>query len=315
MIGCCPRRLAPTRARRSWCRRAMGFDWRSMSTFLRDRAPSRACSIEPPTTGATIFPSSLSTTSIAGSRWSLRTSAGGVLSEVCPVGMSDSYVFDPENPSPTICGSNLTLDSGPCDQRKIEQRNDTLVYTTDTLEDPLEISGRLSGSFNVELDQLDVDLVVRVTDVYPDGRSLLITEGVARIAARGSLVDLTEVEPGEVVQVEVDLLSTSIILNRGHRLRISVTSSNSPRYRVNHNNGARFSADPGDPLVVEVTLHHSAELSSYIELPTPSAAETPVSCERTCARLLLNERRLASKRWRRWRRGRHRPGAVRSSPR
>lgn len=133
----------------------------------------------------------------------------------------------------------------------------------------------------MQLDGPDADLVVRMTDVYPDGRSMLISDGILRLATRGSQTELLPLEEGELVEATVDLWSTSIILAPGHRLRISVASSNWPRFAVNQNNGLPYPAsieEPGGP--VTVTVHHSPAQASYLEVPDPGRSdESVVHCD------------------------------------
>ncbi len=202
----------------------------------------------------------------------LHLQTGGLLDEACPSeeGGSSSYAHDPANPVPTICGANLNLEAGPCDQRAVEERDDVLVFSTQTLSEPMEVTGRVRARLWVEIDQADADVMVRLSDVYPDGRSMLITDGAARLAARGSHTGIEPLQPGELLQAEVDLWSTSIIVDQGHQLRISISSSNSPRYAVNQGNGLdwpEYASGEGEP--VEVRIHHSAAYPSYVELPDP----------------------------------------------
>lgn len=212
-------------------------------------------------------------------RWYLEGDGG--FSPSCPEEGISSYNFDPGDPSPTICGNNLFAAAGPCDQRLGEARDDTLVFTSVPLEAPLELTGRAQAVLHVDLDQVDADLMVKLSDVYPDGRSMLITEGAARIAVRGGQEGLQLVTPGELVPVEVVLPSTSIILNGGHRLRVSITSSNFPKYQVNPGTGDDFGEfGSGSHQPFEVRLHHSPATPSYLELPVPpSQGLTQTSCE------------------------------------
>lgn len=198
---------------------------------------------------------------------------GGGLAETRPPsnGGETSYVFDPANPSPTIGGTNMNISPGPRDQRKIEARDDVVLFETDVLAEPMEITGRVFAHLFVEIDQPDADLMVRMTDVYPDGRSMLITDGAFRLASRGSTTKLTPLKPGEVVEGVVDLWSTSLIINAGHRLRISVTSSNWPRFSVNRNNGLPYPKSvEGKGASVTVTIHHNGKHASYLEVPGPA---------------------------------------------
>lgn len=190
--------------------------------------------------------------------------AGGGLSELPPEasGGATPYTYDPSDPCPTLGGGNLILPAGPQDQRPIELRNDVIVFQTEQLSRPLEITGRVRARFYVSADVPDTDVVVRLCDVYPDGKSMLFLDAPARLSLSGPYT------PNTVVPVDVDLWSTSLILNQGHRLRISVTSSNWPRFRANPNDGSRFGA--GMPQIAHVQIHHSADFPSYVLIPDPN---------------------------------------------
>ncbi len=207
----------------------------------------------------------------------LHLQPGGGLAETCPPldGGFTSWTYDPDDPSPTICGHNLTIPAGPCDQRQVEERDDVVVFSTGVLDEPMEVTGRVRAYLYVDIDQPDTDLVVRMTDVYPDGRSMLITDGAVRLAARGSTTSLNPLEPGEIVLGVVDLWSTSIVINAGHELRISVTSSNSPRFAASRNNGLPWpESTEGDGQPVTVRLHHEPAFASYLEVQDPGRQVT-----------------------------------------
>jgi len=148
-----------------------------------------------------------------------------------------TYTFDPADPCPTVGGRNLTIPAGPRDQQSIETRDDVLTFTSEPLTDPLEVTGRVRARIFVASDARDTDLSVRLSDVYPDGRSMLITDGILRLRYRESLSEPVLLQPGKVYEVEVDLWSTSIVFNKGHRVRVAVTSSNHPRYDCNPGTG------------------------------------------------------------------------------
>lgn len=139
---------------------------------------------------------------------------------------SFTCVHDPKNPVPTVGGRNLFLRSGPKDQRSIESRQDVLVFTSPPLEEDLEVTGHILSSLYISAHVSDLDIVVRLTDVYPDGKSLLIADGLSRI-------DLSDEEKGKPQQVDVDLWSTSLVFAKGHSIRISIAGSNYPRFEKN----------------------------------------------------------------------------------
>jgi predicted acyl esterase len=148
---------------------------------------------------------------------------------------SFSYVYDPMNPVPTIGGQNLNIARGPYDQRVVEDRSDVIVFSTGVLSTPVWITGPVKARLFVSSDCVDTDFTVKLTDVYPDGRSMLITDGIVRMRNRNGYDHWEFMESGEIYEVEIDLWSTSYIFNEGHQIRVSVSSSNAPRFLPNPN--------------------------------------------------------------------------------
>lgn len=140
-----------------------------------------------------------------------------------------AFHYDPKDPVNTIGGRNLFLESGPKDQSTLEKRKDVIVFTTKPLEENLEITGRIKAKLKLHSDQKDTDIVVRLTDVYPDGRSILIADGILRTGT----LDCSIFDCQKPHEFEVDLWSTSIVFAKGHSIRVSVTGSNYPRHEKN----------------------------------------------------------------------------------
>ena len=146
-----------------------------------------------------------------------------------------SFFHDPADPVPTLGGRNLFMESGPKDQRAIENRQDVLVFSTDPMEQDLEITGPIHVKLSFASDCDDADVSVRLTDVYPDGRSILISDGICR-TGHFKTAD-NEKTSGIPREAAVDLWSTSIVIPKGHSLRIIVSGSNYPRYEINKSTG------------------------------------------------------------------------------
>ncbi|MBV6498711.1 MAG: Cocaine esterase [Prosthecobacter sp.] len=176
------------------------------------------------------------------------------------------YTFDPANPCPTIGGHNLTLDRGSMDQRKIEGRDDVLVFTSAVLDKPVEVTGRIFAKLFVSSSAADTDLSVRLCDVYPDGRSMLIAEGIQRLRYRKSREKPEPLTPGHVEEVTVDCWSTSQIFNTGHRVRVTITSSNFPRFDVNPGTGRPWS-ETGEKVKQNNRIYCDAEHPSRLVVP------------------------------------------------
>jgi predicted acyl esterase len=181
-----------------------------------------------------------------------------------------SYDDDPAHPVPTVGGAELTLPPGPRDQRPVEGRPDVLVFSTPPLAAPREVTGRITVRLTAASSAHDTDFTARLCDVYPDGRSMLLTDGIVRARFRRSLRRPTRITPGKRIAYDVDLGSTSVIFNRGHRLRVSISSSNAPRFDPNPNTWpAEASAAP---VVAHQTITLGGSEASYVELPEAAGA-------------------------------------------
>ncbi|RJP25420.1 MAG: CocE/NonD family hydrolase [Candidatus Omnitrophota bacterium] len=190
----------------------------------------------------------------------------GGLSENPPEASVRTYTYDPKNPVPTIGGQNLLLPMGPHDQRSIEQRDDVLVFSTPPLSEPLEVTGRITATLYVSTNAVDTDFTAKLTDVYPDGRSMLLNDGIRKLSFRHSLISPTAVVPGKIYQLEIDLWSTSIVFNTGHCIRLAISSSNSPRFEANPNTGFADWRNT-ETVAAEQSIYIGGECASYLLLP------------------------------------------------
>ncbi len=181
----------------------------------------------------------------------------------------DSYRYDPDNPVPSVGGNNCCgtpTPAGPKDQRTLETRRDVLVYTSEFLKEPVEVTGPVKVVLHAASDALDTDFVAKLIDVYPDGRSLPMAEGIVRARYREGTDKPKLLEPGRVYEMTIDLVGTSVEFQRGHRIRIDVASSHFPQFDRNPNTGEEF----GKGTAVKVarqTIHHSRALPSHVVLP------------------------------------------------
>ncbi len=176
-----------------------------------------------------------------------------------------SYRYDPAHPIPTLGGRNLFLESGPKDQRAIETRDDVLVFTSPKLEEDCEVTGALLAKLFFSSDREDTDLVVRLSDVYPDGKSVLIAEGGARLGVLRKEKKEAKLQE-EPLEVEIDLWSTSLVFAKGHAIRLSISSSSYPRYEKNRNIGL-VGANKGKEQVAHQTIYMGGKRASRLLLP------------------------------------------------
>jgi predicted acyl esterase len=179
------------------------------------------------------------------------------------------YLYNPQDPTPTLGGKNLFLESGPKDQRPIEAREDVIVFTSPALEQDLEVTGQIRIKLFVTTDCDDTDFVVRLTDVYPDGRSILISDNSARLGhffpEHESLAHVHHLKPHVI---EIDLQATSMVFAKDHKIRVSITSSNYPRFEINPNVKINEQGQPlAPPKVASNTLWVGGNTPSQIILP------------------------------------------------
>jgi predicted acyl esterase len=194
--------------------------------------------------------------------------SGGILSEQLPKQResSDSYKYDPKNPVPTIGGANLFLKKGPMDQRAVGERSDLLKFATPVLQSPVEVTGRIAVELWAESDARDTDFTAKLVDVYPDGTERLVLDSVLRARFREGFDHEVFLKKGQVYKFKIDLWSTSIIFNKGHRIAIHVSSSNNPRFDPNPNTGSPLRADTLTQVATN-SIHHDRMHPSRALLP------------------------------------------------
>src|SRR6185312_11744100 len=95
----------------------------------------------------------------------------------------------------------------------------------------------------VESSAPDTDFIVRVSDVYPDGRSILIMDYVRRARYRDGYEKEVLMESGKMYKVAFDVGWLSQVFNKGHRIRITVASTGAPFYEPNPNTGKRLTVE------------------------------------------------------------------------
>lgn len=193
--------------------------------------------------------------------------SGGNLTWV-PQGKEEptAFTFDPADPSPTLGGRNLHTPAGMFDQQTVEARSDVIEFTSGELGWPAEVTGRITARLYVASDAVDSDVALRLCDVYPDGRSMLITEGILRLRYRNGFETPQLLTPGQVYAVDVDLWSTAYVFNKGHRIRLDVSGGNWPRWDRNPGTGLAWE-DGATSVVQQLTLYHDSEHRSFLNLP------------------------------------------------
>jgi len=157
--------------------------------------------------------------------------------------------------NPTLRLRNV-LTPGPADQKespeffasaepypRLADRADVLVFQSEPLAEPLEVTGRATVRLRISSSAVDTDFTAKLVDVYPpsedypDGYDLLICDSIIRCRYRNGFETEELMEPGVQYDVEIPLPPTSSLFAAGHRIRVDVSSSNFPRLDRNPNTG------------------------------------------------------------------------------
>lgn len=182
----------------------------------------------------------------------------------------DSFVYDPMNPVTSyggnVCCTGNAVKGGAFDQQEMEKREDILVYTSPPLEKGIEVSGFIESTLFVSSDAKDTDFTIKLIDVYPDGRAYNLDETIQRARYREGYEKEVFMEDGEIYELELTPMATSNYFEKGHRIRIEISSSNFPRFARNLNTGGdNFNESEG--VIATNKIHHSREYPSKIILP------------------------------------------------
>ena len=182
----------------------------------------------------------------------------------------DRFVYNPAFPVPTRGGCNCCNPDivawGAYDQRSIEYRRDVLVYTSDPLEEDMEVTGPVSVVLHASTDARDTDFTAKLVDVHPDGLAVNLCDGIIRGRYRESTSTQKLLEPGTVYEFTIDLWPTSNVFLKGHQIRVDISSSNFPRFDRNPNTGNKFGEDAEMRSANQQVLHDGAH-PSHILLP------------------------------------------------
>lgn len=184
---------------------------------------------------------------------------------------SASYDYDPKNPTPSFGGKRFdptrpNLVSGPQDQKTVEPRNDVLVFTSDTLTSDLKINGLIKTQLFFSSNQKDTDVSIRFCDVYPDGKSVLMAEGIQRCRFRNSLEKEELMVPGTIYRIDVKLQNIALTMKKGHKIRIIASSASYPIFDKNPNNGGKLYSDK-TTFVAKNTIYFGKDRLSRIIIP------------------------------------------------
>lgn len=193
------------------------------------------------------------------------TDGDGILSTEPPeYEPHDQYIYDPKDP--VMTQYSTAGQQEPRNLRPLNGRHDILVYTTTTLEEPLEVTGPVVMELWAASSAPDTDFVVKLIDVWPDGSAYELCHGIVRARYRKSFTEPSLIRPYEVYHYTIQVNPTSNVFKQGHRLRVDISSSDFPNFDRNHNTGGNDYEE--DTLLSAVqTIFHDKSRPSRVVLP------------------------------------------------
>jgi len=195
---------------------------------------------------------------------------GALASATSAADTPDRFTYDPMNPVPSyggnVCCTGNAVTGGAFDQRKMEERPDILVYTSEALKEGIEVSGPIEATLFVSSDVKDTDVTIKLIDVLPDGTAYNLDETIQRLRYRnGYDKPIQWLEKDKVYKVTLQPMNTSNYFAAGHRIRIEVSGSNFPRFDRNLNTGGN-NYDETEGVIAHTAIHHSRQYPSAVTL-------------------------------------------------
>ena len=179
---------------------------------------------------------------------------------------SATYTFNPADPTPygheDVDGERIPFDHSGLQK----SRNDLLLLDSPKLDGDLHVVGPISTEVYAACDAEDFDIIVSLYDVYPDGRSIFLTDGVLRSRFVESFEKPKDYKPGRVVRFAIDLWHLAHVFRKGHAMRLQIASAAYLRFDVNRGVGGSY-ADATESKAAKVTIVSSPSMPSVLHLP------------------------------------------------
>jgi len=193
------------------------------------------------------------------------TNSRGALASARPTveASSTSFRSNPDDPVVNPYGS-----AGAHDYQSLAERNDVLTFDSPPLPSDLEVAGPVRARMFISCDCRDTDLWVRLLNVAPDGRAYnVMSPGLD--AVRASYRDLSRgrqlLDPGTIYEIRLDHLVTANVFQKGHRIRVQVSSTFFPNFSRNLHTGELETVSARMKRAT-ISVHHDREHPSQISL-------------------------------------------------
>lgn len=197
---------------------------------------------------------------------STRTGDGSLSKELRASEPADIFIYDPNDPVPSTDDPAAMGAHSVLDERQMELRKDVLVFTSEPLEKPVEVTGPIHIKLWAASSAKDTDWAAKIIDVHPDGEAQRLQDGILRARSRESIEHPSLLTEGKIYEYTIDLLDISNLFQKGHRIQVVITSSNFPDFDRNLNTG-NSNENTAETRIAKQTIYHDAAHPSHILLP------------------------------------------------
>jgi len=149
-----------------------------------------------------------------------------------------SYLYDPDNPVPSWGGESMLKTRnaiGSLLQPEPGFRDDVISFVSEPLTGKMTVWGKINVLLYVSSDAEDTSFSVKIMNILKDGRSFNVRSGITTLGYRNQAKRRLTYQPGEIVEVNVDLWDIAFEFEKGTRLRIDIQSSDFPQYAIHPN--------------------------------------------------------------------------------
>jgi putative CocE/NonD family hydrolase len=161
----------------------------------------------------------------------------------------------------------LTYDAGPLSAARGTRGEPGASFVSEPLADDTEITGHVNLVMWIGSETDDADVIARLRKVNPDGSVEEVSDGVLKVSHRKLDSKLSRMDRpfhahdveqklkrGEVVPIEVEIRTTSMIFQKGTRIRVDVLPHDNEQYFAVYHLGSN-------------TVYTGGSRASYILLP------------------------------------------------
>jgi predicted acyl esterase len=177
--------------------------------------------------------------------------------------------------------SEITYPAGPQAHRRAARGEPTVTFVTEPLEKDVEITGHINLVMWVSSETDDMDVFAYLRNMAPDGTVETATRGILKVSHRKLDPDLStfyrpyhthdeeqKLEPDEVVPIQVEIWPTSMVFEKGHRIRLDIQADDDGHYFAAYKRGNN-------------TIYTGGDRTSYVLLPIvpPKEADQRVTMQ------------------------------------